>query len=377
MKPFLAIIHDTWRQSIHQWVLITLIVLLAIMTAFMMYLPEVRTAPDGSSFLASRLHREMVQRGFEDDWKGVYRDAIHDELGFDDEVKRRSRELNKTLDEFDRVDFEIKRLESSQPDSPELKDLHQRRRQLERQRDTQSRGLMEYRREARIEADRLVDERTSDMGKMEKGVEYWMASSTYAIYLLSMLGFIAACSVYIPNMLETGSVDLVLSKPVRRWQLYLGKYVGGLVLYSVALFAAFVALFVWMGTLTGVWHWAVFGALPMTVFSLALLYAIIAWVGLWTRSTAMSMVIGYVYYLVVDTAIGNLERIPFLSDYPLIEKFAAFIEYVFPSFVWLRESGEAAVMSVFVFPWHHVIVGFVWLLVCLGTAYNRFRINDY
>jgi hypothetical protein len=24
-----------------------------------------------------------------------------------------------------------------------------------------------------------------------------------------------------------------------------------------------------------------------------------------------------------------------------------------------------------------VVVGVIWLVVCLGTAYNRFRINDY
>src|SRR5690606_26878528 len=143
--------------------------------------------------------------------------------------------------------------------------------------------------------------------------EFLLSEAAWAIFLISMFGFIAVCAVYIPNMIESGSIDLVLSKPLRRWQIYFGKYLGGLLLYSVALTVAYILLFVGVGMASGVWHWAFFGALPMTIFALALLYSIVAWVGLWTRSTAMAMVIGYIYYLVVDTAVGRLQDIPFLG----------------------------------------------------------------
>lgn len=377
MGAFLAIVGDTWRQSIHQWVLLVLIVMLGLMTLALVAFPQVREAPDGSKFLGMRTQEDVAQSGLEGGWQGLYADALRDELGLDEEIKSGSKELNDILDEYDKVDFKIKRLESAEPNNPELKELVQRRRALARERDFKNQQLKELRETVRNQVNETIEKRTTGMSKMQKGVEYWLAGASYAIFLLSMLGFIAACAVYIPNMLETGSVDLVLSKPIRRWQLYLGKYVGGLGLYSVALALAYIVVFVGIGLISGIWHWAFFGGLPMTIFSLALLYSIVAWVGLWTRSTAMSMVIGYVYYLVIDTAIGHLGSVPFIGDYPAIEKFSQVLEYSFPSFVWLRESAEAAVMEVIVFPWHHLIVGLLWLLVCLGTSYNRFRINDY
>jgi ABC-type transport system involved in multi-copper enzyme maturation permease subunit len=200
------------------------------------------------------------------------------------------------------------------------------------------------------------------------------------LFTIAMLGFIAAGAGYVPAMIEAGSIDLVLSKPIRRWQLFFGKYIGGLLLISVALLASYIVIFVGVGLVTGVWHWPFFNALPMTIFSLALLNAIVGWVGLWTRSTSMAMVIGYIYYLVVDTAVGLLSdpaAAPFLNELKGVAELSEFVKLTFPSFKWLRESAEASIFSVWFFPWKHVVVGMIWLVVCLGTAFNRFRINDY
>jgi ABC-type transport system involved in multi-copper enzyme maturation permease subunit len=195
-----------------------------------------------------------------------------------------------------------------------------------------------------------------------------------------MLGFIAACSAYVPSMIEAGSIDLVLSKPIRRWHLYFGKYVGGLLLYSLLMVGCYLEVFIITGIRIGVWHWPFFNALPMTIFSAGLLYALIGWVGLWTRSAGLAMVVGYVYYLVVDTAVGLLGDStvePLMRGISGFRDLVEFTKLTFPSFRWLREAAESGIYSVFVFPWKHVVVGAIWLVVCLGTAFNRFRINDY
>ena len=377
MNAFLAIVHDTWRQSKHQWVLLVLIALLASLAIFGVAAAEVRTAPDGTEFYTTRWAKETNQKGMETGWEGLYADALHDEIGFDDQMRERSKTINAMMDQRDELSFAIETIKAEDQNDERLDPLRDNMRTLDRNIDRFQRETMLIRAETREEVSRLTEERTADMPRVAKGVEYWLSGIAYAIFLLSMLGFIAACSIYVPNMLEQGSIDLVLSKPIRRWQIYFGKYVGGLLLYSVALTVVFAVVFVGVGIGTGVWHWPFFGALPMTIFSLALLYSIVAWVGLWTRSTALAMVIGYVYYLVVDTAVGHMEDLPFIKDFPAIDKFSQVLNYTFPSFVWLRESAEAAVLSVYVFPWQHLAVGTLWLFICLGTSYNRFRINDY
>jgi ABC-type transport system involved in multi-copper enzyme maturation permease subunit len=377
MNAFLAIIQDTWRQSIHQWVLIVLIGLMGIMAVFAVSTAHVRTAPDGTEFFTVRWERDTLQRGMDVNWEGEYADALKDEVRFYERMRERQKVLNRLLDEWEKLDYQIKTLEANDPDNAELPALRDKRRAFEYERDRVSRENLDMNREMRLQTNRMVEERTADMPRLNKGVEFWLTGFATAIYLLSMIGFIAACAIYIPNMLEHGSVDLVLSQPIRRWQIYFGKYIGGLLLYSAALVVTYIIIFIGVGAVSGVWHWPFFAALPVTIFSLALLYSIIAWVGLWTRSTAMAMVVGYVYYLVVDTAVGYLHQLPFVDEFPAIDKLADILKFTFPSFVWLRESASAAVLSVAVIPWQHLIVGTVWLIICLATSYNRFRINDY
>ncbi|MBZ0137001.1 MAG: ABC transporter permease [Planctomycetes bacterium] len=377
MNAFLAIIHDTWRQSKHQWVLIVLIGLQVMLAIFAVAAPEKRTAPDGSEFFTTRWARDTDQKGMEIGWEGLYADALRDEQNFNDTMKGRSKEVNALIDQREEVSYRIATLIAEDPNHPDLDALRDQNRALEQAIDRFQRDSMAMQHRMRLDIERITAERTADMPRMAKGVEFWLSGIAYAIFILSMIGFIAACSIYIPNMLEQGSIDLVLSKPIRRWQIYFGKYVGGLLLYSAALTVLYVVVFVGVGIVSGVWHWPFFGALPMTIFSLALLYSIVAWVGLWTRSTALAMVIGYVYYLVVDTAVGHMEDLPFIEDFPAIDQLSKVLKFSFPSFVWLRESAEASVLSVYVFPWQHLAVGALWLFICLGTSYNRFRINDY
>lgn len=380
MSAFLAIVHDTWRQSKHQWVMLLLIGAVGLYVPFAIIFPQVREAPDGSKFLGTIFQKDSAQSGMEMGWQGLYADALRQEMGYDDEIEKRSEELNKLLDRFGEVDYRVKSLESNDPANPDLPALVSERRELEQERDRRNRDLIQLRQYVREEVDRLTTERTSNIDKLQKGAEFWLSSTAQFLFMVSLIIYLFVCAGYVPNMIEAGSIDLVLSKPIRRWHIYFGKYVGGLLLYSLILLIAYVLIFTGVGLRTGVWHWKFFGALPMTLFSAALLFSIIAWVGLWTRSTLMSAILGLVYYVIVDSAIGYLGDLggtPFLADVPAIQTMAEVTKLIFPSFVWLRESAEAAVLSVYVFPWKHVVVGVIWLIICLGTSYNRFRINDY
>jgi ABC-type transport system involved in multi-copper enzyme maturation permease subunit len=380
MSAFWAIVHDTWRQSKHQWVVILLLGAVGLYIPFAIFVPQVRQAPDGSEFVGTVFMKDNTQYGMETAWNGVYADALRDELGYADEIQKRSDELNELLDQFNDLDYEIKQREAGDPDSPELPVLRDRRREIEQARDRKTRERFDLTKYVNDEVKRVTDERTASISKMQKGVEYWLSEAVQFLFSVSLLIYLFICAGYVPNMIEAGSIDLVLSKPIRRSHIYFGKYFGGLLLYSMIMVIAYVLIFAGIGVKTGLWHWRFFGALPMTLFSAALLFAIIGWVGLWTRSTLMSAILGLVYYVIVDSAIGYLGDLggtPFLADVPAIQLMADITKFIFPSFVWLKQSAVAAVLSVYLFPWKHVIVGVVWLVVCLGTSYNRFRINDY
>jgi len=379
--PTLAIIGDTWRQSKNQLVLLVLILMLMLTIPLFTLTMRVYEAPDGSKFLGMRGSEQgSMQRGFDQGWDGLYADALKQEIGLGETIRDQRVAVADATKALEQADFRVKRLEFQKAPEAAIQAARNSRRDAEIHLDELTGAWRSSMNEERERTDKLLEERTASIDKLQKGVEYWLAQAVTMLFTIAMLGFIAAGAGYVPAMIEAGSIDLVLSKPIRRWQLFFGKYIGGLLLISVALLASYIVIFVGVGLVTGVWHWPFFNALPMTIFSLALLNAIVGWVGLWTRSTSMAMVIGYIYYLVVDTAVGLLSdpaAAPFLNELKGVAELSEFVKLTFPSFKWLRESAEASIFSVWFFPWKHVIVGMIWLVVCLGTAFNRFRINDY
>lgn len=380
MSAFLAIVGDTWKQSKHQWVMFLVLFLLAAISILLVAIVTTKEAPDGTPILSTVFADDRVERGLEMQWDGLYASALRHQIGFDDELRKGRQKVDDAFKEWRAADYELKRLQAQGAPQPEIEAAHGMERVLNAELERLEGINREQDRHVRNEVNRLIDERTRDISPMRKGAEWWLGTIASWIFSIAMIGFIAICAGYIPNMLESGSIDLVLSKPIRRWHVFFGKYVGGLLLFSIALVILYVIIFVFFGIKTGVWLWQWFGALPMTIFSLALLFAIVAWVGLWTRSTGMAMVIGFVYYGVVDSAVGVLTdpgSYPFVRDIAWIQDWIEIVKVSFPSFHWLKKSAESAVFSVVVVPWAQVGVGMAWLVIALGTAFNRFRINDY
>jgi hypothetical protein len=122
----------------------------------------------------------------------------------------------------------------------------------------------------------------------------------------------------------------------------------------------------------------VFGAAPVTLFSAALLYAVVAVIGVITRSTVLSLLGGYAYYLVVDTGIQLLQRLDRIGlKLGWLDQTARVSRWIFPAFGRLRDTASAAVLHIPIFEWQPILVGAGWLAGLLGLGYLMFRRIDF
>lgn len=105
-----------------------------------------------------------------------------------------------------------------------------------------------------------------------------------------LVGVIVTAS-FIPDMLQKGSVDLLLAKPVRRVGLLLYKYVGGLLF--VFLLTAVTVFGVWaaIGVRTGVWAPHFLLVIPAVTFFFAVLYSVSTLTAVLTRSTVVCILV--------------------------------------------------------------------------------------
>lgn len=328
MTAFWAIVLDTWRQSRQQVVFIIMLVVLAVVAIAAVVLPKSVVDEAGEERMAFVWSDEPAEM-LEEQWTAVYAQTL-------------------LLDEDERINpF-----------------------------DEESAVRMADRMNAMMEA----ADAEADTPRLRRGVEFFLMSIVSGVFSLSMLLFLAACSGYYPAMLEAGAVDIVLAKPIDRMRVFLGKYVGGLALYAAAIAVTYLIIFVGVGLRTGVWHLAIFLVMPMQVFAAGVLYAILAALGVVSRSSTLCLVVGLFFYVVVDGIVSGLvamQQMGAFVDFPALENVSVMLRWGMPNFGLLKANAAASVLNIPVMEWQPFLVATAWLLAALGFGYWRFSRTDY
>ena len=125
---------------------------------------------------------------------------------------------------------------------------------------------------------------------------------------LVIFGIFATAGL-IPDMLEKGTAELFLSKPIPRWQLLLGKYSGAaaVVLANVLYFIG--SLSVIFGMKTGVWNVNFVLASFTLTFAFGCLYAGVVALGVISRNTAISIIGAFLYLFLISGLLHQREHI--------------------------------------------------------------------
>lgn len=130
----------------------------------------------------------------------------------------------------------------------------------------------------------------------------WLATQMVYIvdYTFGIFGVLVAILMtasIIPQMFEPGSLHLLLSKPVSRSLLFLTKFFGGcaFALVTVTYFA--LLLWIFLGTRLSLWDSSVLASIPAYTFVFAIYYSITALAGLYYRNTIVAIVLAVMFWL--------------------------------------------------------------------------------
>jgi ABC-type transport system involved in multi-copper enzyme maturation permease subunit len=374
--PVWAIVADTWRQSRQQVVYLLLALALFVVSLGSVFLVKVHQSRDGAPILGLRW-QENPAAGLEQDWDQTYRHALAGDR-MNDALRDPAQKAGKAKAEYDELEWRVARGRLEQAPLGEQKVLEARLGEARARAEHAAKELERIEQDVTAEAQALVAQRSPGMTPVAKGVEVWTSGVATLVFVITMLGFVSAAAGYFPGLMKAGAIDLVLAKPVSRAEIFWGKYLGGLGLCAAALVGSELVVLVGLGLSTGVWSWAVFGAIPVTLFSAALLYAVVVALGIATRSTALSMLGGYAYYVVVDTGVQVIQTLDGAKlGIHWIEQAARISRWLVPGFGRLRTAASAAVLHIPIFEWQPILVGLVWLAGLLGLAYFMFRRIDF
>jgi ABC-type transport system involved in multi-copper enzyme maturation permease subunit len=137
----------------------------------------------------------------------------------------------------------------------------------------------------------LLGQETGRQMDVQRIVRQAQSGIATFLYTWGMVLAVFASSGLIPSVLEAGRIELLLSKPVRRSHILLGRYIGNALV--VGLNIAYLILGVWiiLGVKTGLWPKAFLLAIATTMFTFCVLLTVVILIGVLFESSALATMV--------------------------------------------------------------------------------------
>ncbi len=165
------------------------------------------------------------------------------------------------------------------------------------------------------------------VAKIIEGIKAIIVAPLFGIGLFLS---VFSASSFIPNLLEKGSVELFLSKPVSRRQIIWGKFWGGTIVVFVNV--AFLIIGVWLliGLKFGVWDLSFLTTIFTITFTFGVLYGLIILVGILTQSSLLAMMITYLIFFILSPVLASRDKLELLIHNKIVNWFIDGLYYLIP-----------------------------------------------
>lgn len=130
--------------------------------------------------------------------------------------------------------------------------------------------------------------RSQDVNTMVRTAHAGVAAFLYGF---GMLLAVLASAGLIPTIFEPGRIELLLSKPVERYHILLGRYLGNLLLIALNIFYPVLAIWILFGVKTGIWTPGFLWGSLLTLFMFSVYLSVVLLIGvLWESAVVATMV---------------------------------------------------------------------------------------
>ncbi len=192
---------------------------------------------------------------------------------------------------------------------------------------------------------------------------------TFTALLLSIF---ATAGIF-PSAIDKGHADLLLSKPISRSQLLIGKFLGAFLVIAVNAIAFIGCLWLILGLRLGDWRPDfLLTALPLMVSFLAL-YPVILLLGLLSRGSVLPMIVSYLWLFILDPILAARAALSELLHSTLVATILDGLYTVLPKFSGIGSLSSSIILGQPVewMPlWSSLLFGAV-LLVCTGILFQK------
>jgi ABC-type transport system involved in multi-copper enzyme maturation permease subunit len=132
------------------------------------------------------------------------------------------------------------------------------------------------------------------------GIGFWLT------WLAAILALVSTAGIF-PDLINSGSINLLVSKPISRLRLFLTQYAAGLLFVVLQVLLFTLICFLVIGLRGGAWEPGLFLAVPLVVCFFSYLFSVCVLLGMLTRSTLASLLLTMLFWCGIFI-LGSVEK---------------------------------------------------------------------
>jgi ABC-type transport system involved in multi-copper enzyme maturation permease subunit len=141
---------------------------------------------------------------------------------------------------------------------------------------------------------------------VDQVLTFMQAGMMWSVFILGLFISMFATAGLIPDLVRKGNIDLFLSKPISKFQLLTGKYLGAVFIVAANITFLIFSFWIIMGLRFSYWNPAfLFSIISILIVFLAY-YSIITLLGLLTKNSVLPLAVTFICAIVIS---------PFLSAF--------------------------------------------------------------
>jgi ABC-type transport system involved in multi-copper enzyme maturation permease subunit len=145
----------------------------------------------------------------------------------------------------------------------------------------------------------------------------------------------------IPAMFEPGRIELLVSKPLTRTRLLLGRYLGTLAVIGSNMLYLVLGVWVVLGLKTGIWNPNFLLAAALAIFAFAVMLSVVTLVAVVSSSAVLATMVTY-FFMLVSPLLAQHQRIRWLFRRPWARELTEYLYYLFPKYYDLGNMSRLA-----------------------------------
>lgn len=184
-------------------------------------------------------------------------------------------------------------------------------------------------------------------------------------------------SSFIPSMLEKGNIDLLISKPISRSNIILGKFIATNLIIFAILTYLIGCIWLMVSLKTGVWHFPFLYSIIGFTLIFAILYSLILLTGLISQSTIISILVNVLLFFPITGLLSTREGMYTMVTSKPVQGVVDFFYYVLPKPWDIHDMVLKIIAGQPVESWQPLITSLIFMFAMLSLSIYYFKKKDY